>query len=129
MPAHRKRSTLSRALSLLGRFDEAIGHAEAAVRIAEENDHPWTLFLGLLFLGWLHLDRGDFPRAARLLERSLRLGRGSSSTGHQMSPQPLARPMPLLAGLRKRWHWSRAPSRRSARVRVMCRLIAFWYKQ
>jgi hypothetical protein len=43
------------------------------VRIAEENDHPITLFLGLLFLGWVLLGRGDFPRAARVLERCLQL--------------------------------------------------------
>jgi hypothetical protein len=61
---------LSNALCHLGRFDAAIGHGEAAVRIAEENDHPFTLFIGLLFLGWVHLDRGDFPRAARVLERT-----------------------------------------------------------
>jgi len=45
------------------------------VRIAEEADHPWTLFLGLFNLGGAHLVRGDFPHAARLLERSLDLGR------------------------------------------------------
>ncbi len=36
---------LADALSELGRFDEAIGHAEAAVRIAEAADHPFTLYL------------------------------------------------------------------------------------
>jgi tetratricopeptide (TPR) repeat protein len=66
---------LSAALYHLGQFDEAIGHAEAAVRIAEEADHPWTLYWGSLFLGWVHLHRGDFPRAAGALERSLHLGR------------------------------------------------------
>jgi tetratricopeptide (TPR) repeat protein len=63
------------ALVNLGRFDEAIGHGEAAVRIAEENDHPWTLFFGLFHLGVAHLLRGDFARAGRLLERSLQLCR------------------------------------------------------
>jgi class 3 adenylate cyclase/tetratricopeptide (TPR) repeat protein len=67
---------LANALFILGRFDEAIGHGEAAVRIAEETDHdPWTLFLGFLILGSVHLGRGDFPRAARILEQSLQLGR------------------------------------------------------
>jgi class 3 adenylate cyclase/tetratricopeptide (TPR) repeat protein len=65
---------LAGALSSLGRFDEAIGHGEAAVRIGEEADHPYTLFFGLLFLGWAHLGRGDLPRAARVLERCLQLG-------------------------------------------------------
>jgi len=45
------------------------------VRIAEENDHPLTLFIGLLHLGWVHSLRGDFPCAARVLERGLELGR------------------------------------------------------
>jgi class 3 adenylate cyclase/tetratricopeptide (TPR) repeat protein len=66
---------LSNALSQLGRFDEAIGRGEAGLRIAEETDHPFTLFLGLLHLGWVHLVRGDFPRAAQVLERNLQLGR------------------------------------------------------
>src|SRR5262249_14209046 len=67
--------SLAPALAHLGRFDEAIGHAEAGLRIAEETDHPWTLCIGLLILGWAHLDRGDLPRAAQVLERSLHLGR------------------------------------------------------
>jgi tetratricopeptide (TPR) repeat protein len=66
---------LAVALAHLGRFDEAIGHGETAVRIAEETDHPFTLFLGLFHLGGAYLFRGDFPRAARVLERSLQLGR------------------------------------------------------
>jgi tetratricopeptide (TPR) repeat protein len=67
---------LALALINLGRFDEAIGHAETAVRIAEETDHhPWTLFIGLFYLGCAHLERGDFQQAARVLERSLHLGR------------------------------------------------------
>jgi class 3 adenylate cyclase/tetratricopeptide (TPR) repeat protein len=67
--------SLATALNNLSRFDEAIGHAEAAVRIAEENDHPWTLLFGLLFLGWAHLNRGDLLRAVKFLERSLDVGR------------------------------------------------------
>jgi tetratricopeptide (TPR) repeat protein len=66
---------IATALAYLGRFDEAIGHGEAAVRIAEETDDPFTLLLGLCHLGLVHLIRGDFPRAARILERCLQLGR------------------------------------------------------
>src|SRR5206468_6521391 len=66
---------LADVLFELGRFDEAIGHAEAAVRTAEAADHSWTLYLGLLDLGRAHLCRGDLPRATRVLERNLDLCR------------------------------------------------------
>jgi tetratricopeptide (TPR) repeat protein len=66
---------LAAVLSELGRFDVAIGQAEAAVRIAEEADHVWTLFNGLLELGRAHFRRGDLPRATRVLERGLDLCR------------------------------------------------------
>jgi class 3 adenylate cyclase/tetratricopeptide (TPR) repeat protein len=67
--------SLGIALANLGRFDDAIGHGEAGLRIAEESDHPFTLFIGLFLLGVAHLVRGDFLRAAQVLERSLKLGR------------------------------------------------------
>jgi class 3 adenylate cyclase/tetratricopeptide (TPR) repeat protein len=58
-------------LSELGRFDEAIGYGEAAVRIAEGADRPLALYLGLFALGLAHLRRGDLPRATRVVERCL----------------------------------------------------------
>ncbi len=66
---------LANLLSQLGRFDEAIGHAEAAVQIAEAADHPFVLYRGLLDLGCAHLHRGDLPSATRVLERGLDLCR------------------------------------------------------
>jgi tetratricopeptide (TPR) repeat protein len=66
---------LADVLSQLGRFDEAIGHAEAAVRTAEAADHSFTLYHGLSDLGRAHLRRGDLPRATRVLERCLDLCR------------------------------------------------------
>jgi tetratricopeptide (TPR) repeat protein len=62
-------------LSEVGRFDDAIGHAEAAMQIAEAADHPFTLYVGLFNLGVTHLHRGHFPRATRVLERCLDLCR------------------------------------------------------
>jgi class 3 adenylate cyclase/tetratricopeptide (TPR) repeat protein len=78
--AHQIQSALSGAwladvLSQLGQFDEAIEHAEAAVRIAEATDHPLTLFPGVFYLGLVHLRRGNLPRATRVLERCLDLCR------------------------------------------------------
>ena len=66
---------LADALSQLGRFDEAIAYAEAAVRTAEAADHPFTLYFGLSDLGRAHLRRGDLSRATRVLERGLDLCR------------------------------------------------------
>jgi tetratricopeptide (TPR) repeat protein len=66
---------LADVLSELGRYDEAIGHAEAAVQIAEAADHPFTLNWGLFDLGLVHLRRGNLLRAARVLERGLELCR------------------------------------------------------
>jgi tetratricopeptide (TPR) repeat protein len=66
---------LADVLSELGRFDEAIGHAEAAVQIAEAADHPFTLYGALFDLGRAHLRRGDLPRATRVLEGCLDLCR------------------------------------------------------
>jgi len=68
-------SRLADVLSQLGRFDEAIRHAAAAVKIAEEADHPFTLAIALRSLGLALLRRGDLPQATRPLERSLDLYR------------------------------------------------------
>src|SRR5262249_41646552 len=61
---------LADVLSDLGRFDEAIGHGETSVRIAETADHPFTLSQALVFLSVALMRRGDLPRATRALERS-----------------------------------------------------------
>jgi class 3 adenylate cyclase/tetratricopeptide (TPR) repeat protein len=71
------RAYLADALSELGRFDQAIAHGEAAVRIAEAADHPYALHFGLFDLGLTHLRRGDAARATPLLERCLDLCRAS----------------------------------------------------
>jgi class 3 adenylate cyclase/tetratricopeptide (TPR) repeat protein len=68
-------AVLAHVFSELGRFDEAIGHAEATVAIAEAADHPYTLHFGLQALGLAHLGRGELPRATGVLERGLELCR------------------------------------------------------
>ena len=73
---------LTDVFSDLGRFDEAIGHAEAAVQIAEATEHPYTLHFGLIDLGLAHLRRGDLPRATRVSSAaSTSAERGRSSSG------------------------------------------------
>ena len=66
---------LSDVLSELGRFDEAIEHAEAAVRIAEAAEQAYALDRGLLRLGCAYFRKGDFPRAIQSLSSALDLGR------------------------------------------------------
>jgi class 3 adenylate cyclase len=73
--AARSRAHLADVLSQFGRFDEAIGHAETAVQIAEAADHPVTLYFALLDLGRVHLRRGDLANGTRVLERCLDLCR------------------------------------------------------
>jgi DNA-binding NtrC family response regulator/tetratricopeptide (TPR) repeat protein len=75
---------LAAMLSHLGRFDEAIQRAEAAVRIAEAAEHPLTLHIALFEgLGHTHLRRGDLPPATRVLERCLDLCRTWQFAGTQ----------------------------------------------
>jgi tetratricopeptide (TPR) repeat protein len=73
--AARSRAHLADVLSQFGRFDEAIGHAETAVQIAEAADHPVTLYFTLVDLGRVHLRRGDLANGTRVLERCLDLCR------------------------------------------------------
>jgi len=68
-------TNLADVLSELGRFDEALAHAEAAVHIAEAVDHPFTLSRGLSGLGVVLLRRGELSRATHVLEQSLDLCR------------------------------------------------------
>ena len=68
-------AVLADVLSELGRFEDAIGHGEAAVQIAETADHPFTLFWGLFGLGLALFRRGELPRAIQILERCLELCR------------------------------------------------------
>jgi tetratricopeptide (TPR) repeat protein len=105
---------LSRVLFELGRFDEAIRHAEAGVSIAETADHALTLNDGLLALGLGHLYRGNLPRATQVLERCLDLCR----TWQFVDRTPgvaahLGAANALPVGLTRRLRWWPAPSRSS----------------
>jgi tetratricopeptide (TPR) repeat protein len=68
-------SWLGRCLAELGAFSEGITHAEEAVRIAEAVDHPQSLILAYLGVGFLSLRQGDLSMAIPVLERGLDLCR------------------------------------------------------
>jgi tetratricopeptide (TPR) repeat protein len=61
---------LALTLSNLGRFVEASSHTQAAVRIAEGADHPFTLAEALTGVGSVSLAQGDLDRAIDALERA-----------------------------------------------------------
>ena len=61
---------LALTLSNLGRFVEASSHAQEALRIAEEADHPYTLAEALTCIGSVAVAQGDFDQAVTALERA-----------------------------------------------------------
>ncbi len=64
--------------SHLGRFGEALEHAEQAMQIAERTNHPHTVIESHGALGGVSLERGDLDTAQRVFERGvvlLRAGR------------------------------------------------------
>jgi len=69
------RAWLARCLAELGAFPEGSAHAEEAVRVAEAVDHPSTLIITYLGVGFLSLRTRDLSRAIPVLERCLELCR------------------------------------------------------
>ena len=63
------------ALANLGRFTEAMSHAQQALGIAERANHPFTLVEALAALGGVHVAQGDLDHAISALERGLALVR------------------------------------------------------
>jgi class 3 adenylate cyclase/tetratricopeptide (TPR) repeat protein len=74
-PSVNSRSWLVRCLAELGAFAEGVAYGEEAVRIAEAVDHPISLILAYLGVGFLSLRQRDFFRAIPVLERCLDLCR------------------------------------------------------
>jgi class 3 adenylate cyclase/tetratricopeptide (TPR) repeat protein len=64
--------------SHLGRFSEALEHAEQAMQIAERAKHPHTLIESHGALGGVSLERGDLDTARRVFERGVALLRAGS---------------------------------------------------
>jgi tetratricopeptide (TPR) repeat protein len=69
------RTWLTIGLVELGRFDEAIDHAQEAVRIAQRANHASSLVSAHMGLGRAHLRRGDLEQAVPVLERGVELAR------------------------------------------------------
>jgi tetratricopeptide (TPR) repeat protein len=74
-PSVNSRSWLVRCLTELGAFPEGVAHGEEAIRIAEAVDHPHSLILAYLGVGFLALRQRDLSRAIPVLERCLDLCR------------------------------------------------------
>jgi predicted ATPase/class 3 adenylate cyclase len=64
--------------SHLGRFSEALEHAEQAMQIAERTNHPHTMIESHSALGGVSLERGDLDTAQRVFERGVALLRADS---------------------------------------------------
>jgi tetratricopeptide (TPR) repeat protein len=77
---------LAQVFAERGQFEEAIAHAEDAIRIAEAADHPYSLFYGLFGLSFAHLHRRDLPRATKVVERCVDLCRTWEFANHARHP-------------------------------------------
>jgi class 3 adenylate cyclase/tetratricopeptide (TPR) repeat protein len=70
-PAVMARATIARTLAERGAFEEGDAHGHEAIRIAEALDHPFSVVVGCLDLGYLKSVRGELSQAAGLLERAV----------------------------------------------------------
>jgi tetratricopeptide (TPR) repeat protein len=61
---------LALTLSSLGRFVEAMAHAQAALRIAQASDHPFSVAEALTATGSVLLEQGELDPAIEWLERA-----------------------------------------------------------
>lgn len=78
------RAWLGLALSQLGRFAEAVPHAQEALRLAEQTGHRHTVIESYSALGNVYLEQGDVMAARRVLEPGLALLRASGSDAPNM---------------------------------------------
>jgi predicted ATPase len=78
IPAVSSRAFLAWCLAELGAFAEGQRHGEAALRLAEAADHPFSLALACALVGHLALHQGALAEAIGMLERGLALGEGLS---------------------------------------------------
>ena len=73
LPAVISRSYLLRALAEVGQFSEGVVRGDEAVQLSEATDPLFSLASALEGLGYVHLRRGEIPRATALLERGLQI--------------------------------------------------------
>jgi class 3 adenylate cyclase len=70
LPAVNALSNLAAAQAQRGLFDEAVRHTQAAIALAEEVGHPYSLAVACWNAGRVHTLRGDLGQAAPLLSRA-----------------------------------------------------------
>jgi tetratricopeptide (TPR) repeat protein len=73
IPAVGSRMWLVSILAECGEFRRALAHAERAVEIAREAQHPLSEVLGWLAVGHVHRRKGEVEDAVRALERGMAL--------------------------------------------------------
>lgn len=54
---------------LAGRPDRALSHAQDALRLSAELDHPMTTMIASHFVAWVHIQRGEREAGLALIER------------------------------------------------------------
>jgi tetratricopeptide (TPR) repeat protein len=74
-PAASVPSFLALALAERGEFAEGVAEGQAAIRVAEALEHPYSLVLVWSNVAALYSIKGDLGQATRLLERALALSR------------------------------------------------------
>jgi class 3 adenylate cyclase/tetratricopeptide (TPR) repeat protein len=70
LPAVNALSILASALAQRGAFDEAVRHGQAAMELAEEVGHPYSVAGACWRVGGLYTLRGDLGRARPILSRA-----------------------------------------------------------
>ena len=81
-PSVLARGYLTWALADRGEFREGIIHGQEGFRLAEALDHPYSLTFACWRLAPLHIIRGEFNQAVRLLERGVAVSREWNLTMH-----------------------------------------------
>jgi len=70
LPAVYSRTVMARALAEEGLFARGLEVGHQGLQIAERLNHPHSIVFALHGIGTVHLRRGDFPEAIRILERA-----------------------------------------------------------